>query len=263
MLHIVALCFSCDLSFLSCLSKKGFPWVGPIPKASVQSKKAPQLPQGVARCRKMSWCRDETLRPWDLEIRFFSKDLTAFCGTLRQDQRLTRDPLWVCQANRCLWIGVLDIRYGARGDARGIPTYPYTFSYASYPLLFITTIGYDLVMKQVGSRSGWCQWRSPWSMVHPKRLREEIVLQEFLHGKIVLRQGSNASKLLPVVLWQGFMEVFCKLVGSEAKVRCFFSENIHDLCVTVSAIARLGCKASLGWHSLILVLATTLSQSFL
>ena len=73
-----------------------------------------------------------------------------------------------------------------------------------------------------------------------------LFCKNFCHGKSVLRQGSNASKLLPVVLWQGFMEVFCKLVGSEAKVRCFFSENIHDLCVTVSAIARLGCKASLG-----------------
>lgn len=78
-LHI-ALCFSCDLSFLSCLSKKGFPWVGPIPKASVQSKKAPQLPQGVARCRKMSWCRDERRDREIWRFDFFFKRLDSILG---------------------------------------------------------------------------------------------------------------------------------------------------------------------------------------
>lgn len=63
--------------------------------------------------------------------------------------------------------------------------------------------------------------------------------KNFCNGKIVLRQGSNASKLLPVVLWQGFMEAFCKLVGSEAKVRCFFRKYPWFVCVCVWPFQQL------------------------
>ena len=46
------------------------------------------------------------------------------------------------------------------------------------------------------------------------------------------------------VLWR----CFASWLEVKRSFVVFFSENIHDVCVcvTVSAIARLGCKASLG-----------------
>ena len=236
-LHLnVALCFSCNSFFLSCLSKKGF--LGSNELSTINRSVGLCNSQGFSAVkegttaakrtsREMSGCRKmRDVETWDTVI---VSPLTVFCGTgsapySRSTVSLPSKSVPVDRGSG----------YRVWGDVRGICTYPYTFSCASW-ILFITTIRV-LLRARAAMPANSCQLyfdRALWKVFASWVPVKELKWRQWGFGKI---------------LW-------------------FFSKRSKMICVwpfeKLQGLLQWEflMKASLGWHSLILLLATTLSQS--